>query len=42
MAGGTTFASDREAAERLVKMSPDLPLISQANRAALRGSCGSL
>jgi hypothetical protein len=30
--GGHNFAVDREAAERLIKMYPDLRLVAQANR----------
>jgi len=36
LGGGHNFAIDREAAEQLFKLFPDLPLVSQANRAVLR------
>ena len=36
LGGAHNFAVDREAAEQLYKLFPDLPLIAQANRAALR------
>src|SRR5712691_3352003 len=36
LGGAHNFAVDREAAEQLFKVFPDLPLVSQANRAVLR------
>jgi len=36
LGGGHNFAIDREAAEQLFKLFPDLPLVSRANRAVLR------
>jgi hypothetical protein len=36
LGGGHNFAIDREAAEQLFKLYPDLPLVSRANRALLR------
>jgi hypothetical protein len=36
LGGGHNFAVDREAAERLFAIFPDLPIVSQANRAFLR------
>jgi hypothetical protein len=36
LGGGHNFAVDREAAEQLIKLYPDLPLVSQTNRALLR------
>src|SRR5438132_3220948 len=36
LGGGHNFAIDREAAEHLFTVYPDLPLISQVNRAVLR------
>lgn len=36
LGGGHNFAVDREAAERLIKMYPDLRLVAQANRSFLR------
>src|SRR5919201_937493 len=36
LGGAHNFAVDREAAEQLFKLYPDLPLVSQTNRALLR------
>jgi hypothetical protein len=36
LGGGHNFAVDREAAEQLIKLYPDLPKVSRANRALLR------
>jgi hypothetical protein len=36
LGGAHNFAADREAAEQLFKLFPDLPLVSQTNRALLR------
>jgi hypothetical protein len=36
LGGGHNFAIDREAAEQLIKLYPDLPMVSRANRALLR------
>lgn len=42
LGGGHNFAVDREAAEQLYKVFPDVPLIAQANRAALRRAVRAL
>jgi SAM-dependent methyltransferase len=42
LGGAHNFAVDREAAEQLYRLFPDLPLIAQANRAALRRSVAAL
>src|SRR5579859_2099327 len=38
LGGAHNFAVDREAAEKLFAIFPDLPLVAQANRAVLRRS----
>src|SRR5579859_491543 len=42
LGGAHNFAVDRQAAEELYKLFPDLPLIAQANRAALRRAVQAL
>jgi len=36
LGGGHNFAIDREAAEQLIKLNPDIPMVSRTNRALLR------
>src|ERR1044072_4450326 len=42
LGGAHNFAVDRQAAEQLYRLFPDLPLIAQANRAAMRRSVAAL